>query len=517
MDRMVYSPKAYAFTKDRKGVIRDISPYIVAGEVRRVVNAVSSAQLTLRNPEMMFTHPDADGLVTFMPMDPITIYLERLAGYPVRVFTGFLDTTPYLQLYPGTISLEASCTLKRLQYTFFDPALPYTQSFLAYYGWIDPNKGGSVFNLDGLNDWAANKEAGVIGSFGDGSVAELLAATLIYIGQWEDNGLYIEKLPPDIFDMMSLLQAQQSDANKAALDEFNSFLKKIIGTGSHGSPDGSTTDNPGGGGDVSTGPVKGEKKIIETIIKSADNWNVPAEYAIATCQMESGFRSDPGSGNGVVRGWFQWDKVDGPPGSYYGWGCRRSKKNGCYDLGFSSDLFCECLSRVKKKNPGMDWRNIVMKAQGVNCGNNPAYCDSRWENALKHAKSLKAKYGIASSVPGVGDTLARTAAVPTGTADDSAVTLQRASTSSTSKGDGGNGGSFAIQPGVPTNITANLRSFMESVGSFYDKKLYATTTTNHDKMTDSGNVSDHYSGNAVDMVQPTISGRAAMTPLRDSG
>jgi hypothetical protein len=480
MERMVYSPRAYVFTKDRNNVIRDVSDYVTAGRVERVVNAVSSAEITLRNPDMVFTTPNPNGLVTFMPMDPITIYLERLKGYPVRVFTGFLDTTPYLQLYPGTIGLKASCTLKRLQYTFFDPGLPYTQSFFSNFGWT--NVDGAMFSLNGLNDWQKEKD-GVKSFSGDGSLAELLAATLIYIGNWDDKSIYIEPLPHDIFDRLAALQAQISDSNKAVLDEFNALLKKIIGAGSHGSPDGS--DSAGGGGDMSTGSVKGEKKIIQTIIKAANKWTVPAEYAIATCQMESGFKSDPGSGNGIVQGWYQWDKVNGPPGSYAGAGCTRSKPNGCYDLGFASDLFCEALHRNKKRNPDMDWRNLVMKTQGVNCDNNPAYCDSRWDNAFKNAKSLKAKYGIGSNVPGLGE--AQAASVTT--------TTTRASSSSSKSAAKG---SWKIQSGVPTNITQPMKDYLDAMSGFYNGALIVTTTTNHSYLTDSGNKSDHVDGNACD-------------------
>src|SRR5881227_2066541 len=107
MQRLVYSPKAYVFIKDSKNRIHDVSRFVTAGNVARRINQVSSASVTLRNPNRMFTDP-----ALFRPMDPITIYLERLKGHPVRVFTGFLDKVPFYQMYPGTISIEASCTLK---------------------------------------------------------------------------------------------------------------------------------------------------------------------------------------------------------------------------------------------------------------------------------------------------------------------------------------------------------------------------------------------------------------------
>src|SRR5438270_11458553 len=116
--RLVYAPKAFVFTKNSKRQILNLTDYVTAGQVNRVVDQASTAQVTLRNPNRMFTIPKSP---TFLPMDPITIWLQRLPGFPVQVFTGYLDDTPYYQMYPGTVTLSATCTLKRLVYSYFDP------------------------------------------------------------------------------------------------------------------------------------------------------------------------------------------------------------------------------------------------------------------------------------------------------------------------------------------------------------------------------------------------------------
>lgn len=398
MQRLVYSPRAYVFTKDRKGQIRDVSKFVTAGNVRRVVNAVSSAEITLRNPDMVFTTPASDSTVAFMPMDPITIWLQRLRNRPVQVFTGFLDKTPYLQLYPGTITIKASCTLKRLQYTFFDPGLPYTQSFLGEYGWININ--GTVFNLNGLNDWR-KQDAADDARFGDGSVAELLFATLKHIGHWSADDVFIERLPQDLFDRLSAIYNNFDDTNQGALDDFTELLRRIVGPGDLGTGGPTNTD---GGSDLSTGDVQGIEKIIPVIVKSANKWNVPAEMPIACCSIESGFRSHP-TGNFTHFGWFQWDKVNGPPGSYAGAGVTRSKEQGCYDLGFASDLFCEAAHRLVKKDPSLknDTLRWVDKIQGalIFQGLNPLY-PKVWSSRIEEAKKLISKYGGAA-VPGSAD------------------------------------------------------------------------------------------------------------------
>src|SRR5574338_1296469 len=104
MQRLVYSPKVQAYVNTQSGVI-DISDFIVSGTVQRVVNEVSTAELIIRNPGKRFTDP---GNPTFRPMDGITIFGSRHKSRPVQLFTGYIDQSPYMQLYPGTATLRAS-------------------------------------------------------------------------------------------------------------------------------------------------------------------------------------------------------------------------------------------------------------------------------------------------------------------------------------------------------------------------------------------------------------------------
>lgn len=147
MERLVYSPKVYAWVEVVNSVspplgnntnILNISDYIVSGNVHRVRNAVSTWQLSLRNPKKIFTPPDGQ---IFHPMDKITIFMERLPGNPVQVLTGFIDKAPIYQMYPGNITIQGSCTLKRLQYTYWDPALPFVITYLTERGWIADGNG----------------------------------------------------------------------------------------------------------------------------------------------------------------------------------------------------------------------------------------------------------------------------------------------------------------------------------------------------------------------------------------
>lgn len=234
-NRLVYSPQVYAFTKNAKGETLNISPYIVSGEVVRNINQVSTATLVLRNPDKIFTTP-RDG-TAFHPQDPITIYLERLAGYPVRVFTGYLDQTPYLQLQPAVIQLQASCTLKRLLYSFFDPSLPYMISFFEKYGWINTGQGSiisaSALNAKNLKQTAINLE--------NGSISRLLWGILYDIAQWDNTDIWIEPLPTGangiVRRVLSLMNAIDT-ADAEAATQLEQVFNAMLGSSGQGSTGG---------------------------------------------------------------------------------------------------------------------------------------------------------------------------------------------------------------------------------------------------------------------------------------
>jgi hypothetical protein len=76
----------------------------------------------------------------------------------------------------------------------------------------------------------------------------------------------------------------------------------------------------------------------------------------------------------------------------------------------------------------------------------------------------------------------------------------RTGSPSSSPGSGGDkGGSWKYAPGVPKTLNSKMKSFLDRMASFYDGTIVVTTTTNHSYLTDSGNVSDHNGGGAVDL------------------
>src|SRR3982751_4709290 len=148
MRRLTYAPKAYVFVHSTtQGRIYNLSPDVVSGQVTRNVDQESTAQVILRNRYKKWLRDPDNGKSILLPMDMITIWLQRIAGKPIQVFTGYLDTVPYYQMYPGNCTISATCTLKKLANTYFDPGTQFFQNWIKHIsGWFIDTTTGQAQN-----------------------------------------------------------------------------------------------------------------------------------------------------------------------------------------------------------------------------------------------------------------------------------------------------------------------------------------------------------------------------------
>lgn len=420
--RLVYSPKCWAYVKNTREEIMDLTEYVIGGEINRRTDQVSTAKLTLRNPDRIFTRP---GEVAFHPMDPITIFLERTPGHPVQVFTGFLDKAPYYQMRPGPITLEASCTLKKLLYTWYQLSQPYTLSLLEHFGW-NPTKGaegevigpteGGVEGGQGTelaDRWVAkagqegfqNSSNGV--PFGvekngqyatnDGSFANLLWAILFFIGDWQDEKIWIENVPASVPKLINKLWNDFEQNDKNAQEEINKFWAAAIGTTSHGKGGG-----PGGGEGkgTPTGNLKNVQEVVETMVTISDKFNLPPEMVICTALCEEGFnQSEIENESGGALGWFQFQfngaRTDTP---YAGKGNNKSYTRAeAVDTSIATEAFCKAAAFEAIQNPNFkqesNWRIWAKTVQGSD-----GY-ENRWSTELAKAKRLVTQYPPIQGAP----------------------------------------------------------------------------------------------------------------------
>jgi hypothetical protein len=134
-----YSPDVKIFVKsstvfDAAGnpSILDLSEDIMSFSVSRQSNATSTAQFTLANKGWKYTVPPANiGGATSLPietMDQVVIYLKK-EKY-LQYFTGYITNAPILTLIPQPVTFQASCTIYKIQNSFWDINNPAFQSLM---------------------------------------------------------------------------------------------------------------------------------------------------------------------------------------------------------------------------------------------------------------------------------------------------------------------------------------------------------------------------------------------------
>lgn len=172
----------------------DVSADLVRCTLIRPENSAASFLFTLQNRGLRYT-VNPDSRVPFLSrMDRIVVYMKK-TGW-IQVFSGYLDTVPYTQLYPGEINFKATCTLKRLMHTWFNPALPQSINLL---------------------DQSTTPEAMLQGDgngSGDTGMGSLLRRVLMQIGGWLPQDIHIQNFPENFFKFMEfqIQLEQQQDA-----------------------------------------------------------------------------------------------------------------------------------------------------------------------------------------------------------------------------------------------------------------------------------------------------------------
>jgi hypothetical protein len=217
MKRFVYAPSVSAFIKTDNGII-DVSADIIDGTVTRRVNAASNASLTLQNPNRKY-------LRRIKPMDRIVIYLTRIK--PMLIFSGYIDSSTIDQLYPGPISIRATCTLKRLLNTYWDPSLSYTQAFFAAHGWSWDTRTGNVFDNSGRS---------LAGSMDlNNGIGDMLRLVMNEVGGWpigrnheNSNTVHVLPLPQKFLDRTQSLIANELDSIQQQRQDIMNLLKQLL-------------------------------------------------------------------------------------------------------------------------------------------------------------------------------------------------------------------------------------------------------------------------------------------------
>ncbi len=207
MKTLVYSPEIKILIA-RGNKQYDVSADVVAWSLRRPENSIASLVFRLSNKPASNT--DLKKLrykQLFERMDRVTVFLKRIEW--VQVFSGYLDSVPHVQIYPGTVNFRASCTLKRLLHTWWDPGLPESQH---------------IFDQSGRA--LAELENGEMQT--DMGLGSLLRRLLVLVGGWNPQNIHIQRFPSGFYDYM---EKQIRRLTPGAEKDVRSFKELLLGEG----------------------------------------------------------------------------------------------------------------------------------------------------------------------------------------------------------------------------------------------------------------------------------------------
>ncbi|QDH91757.1 minor tail protein [Mycobacterium phage Phrappuccino] len=194
MKTLVYSPDVQVFV-EHNGRQYDISKDVVRVTVIRKENSASSVFVSVANKGGRYSGKVA-------PMDRITVFMKRFKW--TQVLSGYVDKGPHSQLYQGVSMIKATCTLKRLMHTRWNPGLPGCEKFFGQMGAAQANAGD--------------------GQTLDSGFGSLLRQLLMEVGGWQPSNIHIQNFPVSFYNFLTSQVRANAGANQAAVEKFKHLL-----------------------------------------------------------------------------------------------------------------------------------------------------------------------------------------------------------------------------------------------------------------------------------------------------
>ena len=223
METFIYSPDIQVRIATEAGEY-DVSADVVRGNLYREENSVSTFFCELANQQSKYTKNGG----VFSRMDRITVYMKRTNW--VQVFSGYLDTVPFAQMWAGNVTLKASCTLKRLLYTYWNPNLPQS---------------AAIFNQLNVTS--------IFGNTSDQGIGDLLGNLIVWVGGFNPQNVHIQDFPNTFYNSMI---GEFDQIAKQTNMSFDSFQTLFLGSDHTAGPGAAA-----GQANLSTGPGLGPQVL----------------------------------------------------------------------------------------------------------------------------------------------------------------------------------------------------------------------------------------------------------------
>jgi len=195
-----YMPDISCAISTMNNGVLDVSQDIMNFQVSRNINASSTFTCTLANPRRKYNR-------VINTMDKITVFLKRTSF--VQVFTGYVTLAPIETLVPTPITINAYCTLRSLQMTYWDDTLLEFQSLLLNY--MDS---GMLASNNTLND---------------GGLAQVVVNLLTKVAAWDPNRIHIAPVPQTFIELASTISKNQDTANSTLNQVAAENIARILG------------------------------------------------------------------------------------------------------------------------------------------------------------------------------------------------------------------------------------------------------------------------------------------------
>lgn len=295
----------------------DVSNDVVAFSIRRVENGVSSAAFRLSNKALPNNPKKLRYNLLFERMDRVAIYLKRSEWY--MAFSGYLDRVPFVQLYPGAVDFRASCTLKRLQHTWWDPGLRSSMD---------------IFDQPARErEEQANGEAAL-----DRGLGSLLRRLLVKVGGWAPDHIHVQRFPVGFYLWMEQQLRRLTPGAEAAVQDFKELL---LG-------EGDTSLGPGRSasrvqGVTMGGYIVGKEQRMLEVIRAVDEMGMGVDTA------------DLAAAQGVaLAGTGGTDQRDQP-----GWRAFQELGKNWQDAALKNDAAVHCFMTIMTES---SWRMLANRA-----------------------------------------------------------------------------------------------------------------------------------------------------------
>jgi cell wall-associated NlpC family hydrolase len=169
--QLVYNPRIQVLIDTNSDGIIDVSSDIISFQLNRISNGVSTFSCTLNNKNRKYTINSVSSSPIIETLNRIVVNMTRTST--LQVFSGYVTKAPIFTVLPNAIQIEAKCTIKRLQDIYWDSSIPQLRAIL-------PGMWSKIQNE---------------GNYTDGGAAQGVANLLYDVANWQQNQIYISKLP----------------------------------------------------------------------------------------------------------------------------------------------------------------------------------------------------------------------------------------------------------------------------------------------------------------------------------